>query len=110
MFILAILPMKGGSSMSSYEGGKPGTRCQQTGSQNPYYSDHAVSDLYCDDGVRGNFAPDGRNASAFDTICHLFASTAGTGGFGIKNDSFESYSRYLQSAVADFHDAVWCKF
>lgn len=50
-----------------------GTQCQQTGSQNPYYSDHAVCDLYCDDGVRGNFASDGRKP-LFDTICTCFGT------------------------------------
>ncbi len=37
----------------------------------------------------------------FDSLCATF-STAGTGGFGIKNDSFGSYSAYLQIVVAVF--------
>ncbi len=37
----------------------------------------------------------------FDTLCTAFA-TAGTGGFGIKNDSFGSYSPYLQIVVTVF--------
>lgn len=37
----------------------------------------------------------------FDSIVHSFA-TAGTGGFGIKNDSFASYSPYLQWIVTIF--------
>ena len=37
----------------------------------------------------------------FDAICTAF-STAGTGGFGIKNDSFGSYSSYLQIVVTVF--------
>ena len=32
--------------------------------------------------------------SLFESVCHAFG-TAGTGGFGIKNDSFGSYSPYL---------------
>ena len=37
----------------------------------------------------------------FDSLCTAFG-TAGTGGFGIKNDSFGSYSTYLQSVVTVF--------
>lgn len=37
----------------------------------------------------------------FDTLCHTFG-TAGTGGFGIKNDSIASYSPYCQYVMATF--------
>ncbi len=37
----------------------------------------------------------------FDSVCTATA-TAGTGGFGIKNDSFTSYSPYLQWVVSVF--------
>ncbi len=37
----------------------------------------------------------------FDAICAVF-STAGTGGFAIKNDSFMSYSAYIQWVVGIF--------
>ena len=37
----------------------------------------------------------------FDSVCHAFG-TAGTGGFGIKNDSFASYSPYLQNVTTVF--------
>ena len=37
----------------------------------------------------------------FDSLCHAFG-TAGTGGFGIKNDSFSSYSPYLQNVTTVF--------
>ena len=37
----------------------------------------------------------------FDSICTAFG-TAGTGGFGIKNDSMVSYSPYLQNVVTIF--------
>ena len=39
--------------------------------------------------------------SLFDSLCTAFG-TAGTGGFGIKNDSFNSYSPYLQIVVTVF--------
>ncbi len=39
--------------------------------------------------------------SLFDSVCHAFG-TAGTGGFGIKNDSFASYSPYLQNVTTVF--------
>lgn len=37
----------------------------------------------------------------FEAICHAFG-TAGTGGFGVKNDSFASYSPYLQNVTTIF--------
>lgn len=37
----------------------------------------------------------------FDSLCHAFG-TAGTGGFGIKNDSVASYSPYLQNVMTVF--------
>ena len=37
----------------------------------------------------------------FEALCHAFG-TAGTGGFGIKNDSFTSYSPYLQNVTTVF--------
>ena len=37
----------------------------------------------------------------FDSICHAFG-TAGTGGFGIKNDSLAGYSPYLQGVISVF--------
>ena len=37
----------------------------------------------------------------FEALCHAFG-TAGTGGFGIKNDSFASYSPYLQNVTTVF--------
>ncbi len=39
--------------------------------------------------------------SVFEAICAAF-STAGTGGFGVKNDSFNSYSSYIQIVVTIF--------
>ena len=37
----------------------------------------------------------------FDSICHAFG-TAGTGGFGVKADSYASYSPYLQNVTTVF--------
>ena len=37
----------------------------------------------------------------FEALCHAFG-TAGTGGFGIKNDSMGSYSPYLQNVTTIF--------
>ena len=37
----------------------------------------------------------------FESICHAFG-TAGTGGFGVKNDSYASYSPYLQNVTTIF--------
>jgi len=37
----------------------------------------------------------------FEAVCHAFG-TAGTGGFGVKNDSYASYSPYLQNVTTVF--------
>ena len=37
----------------------------------------------------------------FEAVCHAFG-TAGTGGFGVKNDSIGSYSPYLQNVTTVF--------
>ena len=37
----------------------------------------------------------------FDAVCNAFG-TAGTGGFGVRNDSFASYSPYLQNVTTVF--------
>ncbi|MDO5400711.1 MAG: TrkH family potassium uptake protein [Eubacteriales bacterium] len=37
----------------------------------------------------------------FESVCHAFG-TAGTGGFGVKADSFGSYSPYLQNVTTVF--------
>ena len=39
--------------------------------------------------------------SLFESVCHAFG-TAGTGGFGIKNDSFAGYTPYLQNVTTIF--------
>ena len=39
--------------------------------------------------------------SIFEAVCHAFG-TAGTGGFGIKNDSLAGYSPYLQNVTTVF--------
>ena len=39
--------------------------------------------------------------SLFEAVCHAFG-TAGTGGFGIKNDSLAGYSPYLQNVTTLF--------
>ncbi|MCR4590469.1 MAG: TrkH family potassium uptake protein [Lachnospiraceae bacterium] len=38
---------------------------------------------------------------AFDSVCHAMG-TAGTGGFGVKADSFASYSPYIQNVTTVF--------
>ena len=37
----------------------------------------------------------------FESVCHAFG-TAGTGGFGVKNDSYARYSPYLQNVTTVF--------
>ena len=42
----------------------------------------------------------------FDTLCISFG-TAGTGGFGIVNDSMGSFSTYCQVVTTIFMDSFW---
>ena len=39
--------------------------------------------------------------SLFEALCTAFG-TAGTGGFGVKNDSIASYSPYIQNVTSIF--------
>lgn len=100
VFILAILPMKGGSSMFLMKAESPGPSVNKLV---PRIRTTAITlyAIYIAMTVFEGILLLMGGMPLFDTICTCFG-TAGTGGFGIKNDSFESYSRYLQSVVAIF--------
>lgn len=100
VFILAFLPLKGGSSVHIMRAESPGPSVSKmvpkmrTSSLILYgiYTAMTVIQIL--------FLLAGR-MPLFDTLCTAFA-TAGTGGFGFKNDSFAGYSPYLQWVVAVF--------
>lgn len=100
VFILAILPMAGGSTMNLMKAESPGPsvgklvpKIQQTAFHlyAMYFSLTVIEFILL---LLGKMP-------LFDAICLSFG-TAGTGGFGIKNDSIASYSMYLQNVITVF--------
>lgn len=100
VFILAILPMTGGSTINLLKAESPGP---SVGKLVPKMQ-HTAFILYAIYLVMtiieivllilGGMP-------IFDSLCHAFGS-AGTGGFGIKNDSIAGYSPYLQTVITVF--------
>lgn len=100
VFILAILPMTGGSTMNLMKAESPGPsvgklvpRVQQTAFLlYAIYMAMTIIEiiLLLFDGM-----------PLFDALCLSFG-TAGTGGFGILNDSIASYSVYVQVVITIF--------
>jgi len=100
VFILAILPMTGGSTMNLLKAESPGPsvsklvpKMQQTAFilYAIYFAMTVVEIILLLIG----------GMPLFDSLCHAFG-TAGTGGFGIKNDSIAGYSPYLQTVITVF--------
>lgn len=100
VFILAILPMSGGSTMNLMKAESPGPsvgklvpKMQQTAFL-LYAIYFALTIIQIILLLLGGM-------SLFDSLCHAFGTT-GTGGFGIKNDSIAGYSTYLQNVITLF--------
>ena len=100
VFILAILPMTGGSTMNLLKAESPGPsvgklvpKMQQTAFI--LYAIYLVMTVVEIVLLLLGGMP------LFDSLCHAFG-TAGTGGFGIKNDSIAGYSPYLQTVITVF--------
>ena len=100
VFIIAIMPMTGGSTMNLMKAESPGPsvgklvpRIQETAFV--LYKIYIVLTL-----VELVLLLLG-GMPLFDSLCHSFG-TAGTGGFGIKNDSIAGYSTYLQVVITIF--------
>ena len=100
VFLLAVLPMVGGSNMHLMKAESPGP---VVGKLVPKvrYTARILYMLYIVLTVLeflllmlGGMIP-------FEAICTAFG-TAGTGGFGFRNDSFASFSPYIQWVVAIF--------
>lgn len=100
VFILAILPMSGGSTMNLMKAESPGPsvgklvpKMQQTAFllYAIYFALTIVQIILL---LLGGMP-------LFDSFCHAFGTT-GTGGFGIKNDSIAGYSTYLQNVITIF--------
>ena len=100
VFILAILPMTGGSTINLLKAESPGPsvgklvpRMQHTAFI--LYAIYLVMTIIEIVLLILGGMP------IFDSLCHAFGS-AGTGGFGIKNDSIAGYSPYLQTVITIF--------
>ncbi|MBR6537818.1 MAG: TrkH family potassium uptake protein [Lachnospiraceae bacterium] len=97
VFMLAILPMTGGSTMNLMKAESPGPsvgklvpKMQRTAFL--LYAIYFVMTI-----ITVIFLLCG-GMSLFESLCHAFGA-AGTGGFGIKNDSLAGYSTYLQNVI-----------
>lgn len=100
VFIMSILPLMGGSTMNLMKAESTGPSVSKLV---PHTKDTAkiLYGIYlaltlCELVLLLLFG-----MSLFDALCTSFGTT-GTGGFGIKNDSFASYSPALQNIVTIF--------
>lgn len=100
VFLLAIVPMTGGSHMNLMRAESPGP---SVGKLVPKVKTTAriLYLIYLGMTVLEIIFLLAGKMSLFDSLCTAFG-TAGTGGFGIKNDSIAGYSPYLQWVVTIF--------
>lgn len=100
VFLLAIVPMSGGSHINLMRAESPGP---SVGKLVPKvkYTARILYGIYLALTVLEIIFLLAGGMSVFDALTTSFG-TAGTGGFGIKNDSLMSYSNYLQWVVTIF--------
>lgn len=100
VFLLAIIPLSGGSNINLMRAESPGP---SVGKLVPKvkYTARILYLIYLGMTVVEIILLLIGKMPLFDALCTGFG-TAGTGGFGIKNDSFGSYSPYLQWVVTIF--------
>ena len=100
VFILAIMPMSDGSTMNLMKAESPGP---SVGKLVPKIQETAVLlyKIYIVMTIIELILLLIGGMSLFDSLCHALG-TAGTGGFGIKNDSLASYSTYHQIVITIF--------
>ena len=100
VFLLAVVPMTGGSNMNLMRAESPGPTVGKivpkvrSTAKMLYYIYLAITVIE----IIILFAC---GMPLFDSVCTGFG-TAGTGGFGIKNDSFASYAPHIQWIVTFF--------
>ena len=100
VFLLAIVPMSGGSNMNLMKAESPGP---SVGKLVPKvrYTARILYYIYIGMTITQIVLMILGGAPVFDAITISFG-TAGTGGFGIRNDSIAGYSPYIQWLVAVF--------
>lgn len=100
VFLLAFLPLAGGSHMQLMKAESPGPSVTKL-VPNVKSTAIILYLIYLGLSVIEFLFLICGGMPLFDSLCTMFG-TAGTGGFGIKNDSFASYSPYLQWVVTVF--------
>lgn len=100
VFLLAVVPMSGGSNMNLMKAESPGP---SVGKFVPKVrtTAKALYLIYLALTVIEIIVLIVSGMPVFDSFCSAFG-TAGTGGFGIRNDSFASYAPHIQWIVAVF--------
>lgn len=100
VFVLAILPMAGGSTMNLLKAESPGP---SVGKLVPKIRDTALLlyKIYFAMTLVEIVLLIAGGMPVFDSLCHAFG-TAGTGGFGIWNSSIGGYSDYLINVITVF--------
>ena len=100
VFIMAILPLSGGSNINLLRAESPGP---SVGKLVPKmrYTAQLLYGIYFGMTIVEIILLLCGNMPLFDAVTTSFG-TAGTGGFGIKNDSLMSYSSYIQWVVTIF--------
>ena len=100
VFLLAVVPMSGGSNMNLMIAESPGP---SVGKLAPKVRSTAKTLylIYLGLTLLEILTLAIAGMPIFDSLCSAFG-TAGTGGFGIKNDSFTSYAPHIQWIVAVF--------
>ena len=100
VFLLAIIPMNGGSHMNLMRAESPGP---SVGKLVPKAHDTAkiLYFIYIGLTVAEIIFLLAGHMPVFDAIC-ISVGTAGTGGFGVRSDSLLSYSPYIQWVVTIF--------
>lgn len=100
VFLLAVVPLSGGSNINLMRAESPGP---SVGKLVPKirYTARILYIIYFAMTILQTILLVAGKMPLFDALTTSFG-TAGTGGFGIKNDSFMSYSPYLQWVVTIF--------
>lgn len=100
VFLLAILPLSGGSSINLMKAESPGPSVGKLVPKVRYTAMILYTIYFGMTVIEFIFLLAGK-MPVFDALTTAFG-TAGTGGFGIKNDSMMGYSPYIQWVVAIF--------
>ncbi len=100
VFLLAIIPLSGGSNINLMRAESPGPSVGKIVPKMKYTARFLYYIYICMTIIQIILLLAGK-MPVFDTLCTAFG-TAGTGGFGFKNDGFASFSPYIQWVVTTF--------